>query len=231
MYFDPLYMILMLPVIVLSFYAQMKVKSNFQKYSKKRNQSGLTGREVAQMLLERNGIRDVKVAKTNGWLSDHYSPSEKVLRLSEGVYNSSSVSAVGIAAHEAGHAIQHHTKFSIMQLWLSFAKPAALASNMSIWLIMIGFFINMMGLAMFGFILFFFVVVFQIITLPVEFDASNRAKKLLSSYNIINLNDRNGVNAVLDSAALTYIAAAAASVVQLLYYAVRLGLIGGRRRD
>ncbi len=231
MFFDPIYMILMIPVAIFSFYAQAKVKSNFNKFSKIPNRSNLTGREVAELILKRNGITSVAVKKTGGWLSDHYSPAEKVLRLSERVYNSNSIAAIGIAAHEAGHAIQHHTGFSIMQLWLSFAKPASIASNMSIWLIMIGSMINIMGLAVFGFFLFLFVVVFQIITLPVEFDASNRAKKLLTDYNIISASDRKGVNSVLDSAALTYIAAATASVVQLLYWAIRLGLLGGRRND
>lgn len=228
MLFDPLYLLLSLPVFLFSFIAQWLVKSNFDKYSRKKNISGLTGKQVAEVLLSRNGIGNVRVVETSGWLSDHYSPSEKVLRLSQPVYASSSVAAIGVAAHEAGHAIQHHKGYSIMQLWLGLAKPAAFASNISIWLILSGAFLGIMGLAKVGFILFAVAVVFQIITLPVEFDASNRAKRLLAEYGIISQTDRAGINRVLNSAAMTYVAAAAASVSQLLYYAIRLGLIGRR---
>jgi uncharacterized protein len=208
-----LYIIIMLPVFIFSLWAQFKVKSSFTKYSKKFVNSGYTGAQAAELILSHNGLSDVRVERTTGWLSDHYSPNEKVLRLSNDVYNSNSISAVGVAAHEAGHAVQHSKEYSVMKLWLAFAKPAALSSNAAI-----------------GFWFFVFVVVFQIITLPVEFNASTRAKEFLYKYGVVSTEqERAGVSAVLDSAALTYVAAAAASLAQLLYFAIRLGLLGGSR--
>jgi uncharacterized protein len=225
-----LYIIIMLPVFIFSLWAQFKVKSSFTKYSKKFVNSGYTGAQAAELILSHNGLSDVRVERTTGWLSDHYSPNEKVLRLSNDVYNSNSISAVGVAAHEAGHAVQHSKEYSVMKLWLAFAKPAALSSNAAIWLIVIGFLLNLYNLAMIGFWFFVFVVVFQIITLPVEFNASTRAKEFLYKYGVVSTEqERAGVSAVLDSAALTYVAAAAASLAQLLYFAIRLGLLGGSR--
>ena len=224
---DPLYIIMMLPVMLFSIWAQFKVKSNFQKYSQYSSSSGYTGADVARLILERDGIEDVKIEQTSGWLSDHYSPTEKVLRLSSNVYGSSSISAIGVAAHEAGHTIQHHKGMAIMRLWLAFAKPAAFASNAAIWLIIIGFIMRAFALAKIGLLFFTLAVVFQIITLPLEFNASGRAKDLLYKYGIVSKRERKGVSAVLNSAAMTYVAAAVASLVQLLYFALRFGLLGG----
>lgn len=229
MYFDPLYLLLSAPVLIFSMLAQWAVKSNFSKYSKVRNSYGISGSEIARLILERNGIMDVKVKPTRGWLSDHYSPSERVLRLSEPVYNSNSIAAIGVAAHEAGHALQHKFGYSMMTLRQSLAYPASFASNISVWLIVIGALIGAMGLAKIGFVLFCIVVLFQIVTLPVEFDASRRAKKLLVEYGIADRRDSSGVASVLNAAAMTYVAAAASSISQLLYYAIRLGLFN--RRD
>ena len=229
MYFDPLYLLLSAPVLIFSMLAQWVVKSNFSKYSKVRNSYGISGSEIARLILERNGIMDVKVEPTRGWLSDHYSPSERVLRLSEPVYNSNSIAAIGVAAHEAGHALQHKFGYSMMTLRQSLAYPASFASNISVWLIVIGALIGAMGLAKIGFVLFCIVVLFQIVTLPVEFDASRRAKKLLVEYGIADRRDSSGVASVLNAAAMTYVAAAASSISQLLYYAIRLGLFN--RRD
>lgn len=229
MYFDPLYLLLSAPVLIFSMLAQWAVKSNFSKYSKVRNSYGISGSEIARLILERNGIMDVKVEPTRGWLSDHYSPSERVLRLSEPVYNSNSIAAIGVAAHEAGHALQHKFGYSMMTLRQSLAYPASFASNISVWLIVIGALIGAMGLAKIGFVLFCIVVLFQIVTLPVEFDASRRAKKLLVEYGIADCRDSSGVASVLNAAAMTYVAAAASSISQLLYYAIRLGLFN--RRD
>ncbi len=228
---DPLYIIMSLPVFLFSLYAQFKVKSNFKKYSEVNSNSGMTGREAALRILQSNGINYVRVEEVGGFLSDHYSPQEKVLRLSSKVYNSSSLSALGVAAHEAGHAIQHHTGMTLMRMWLGLAKSASIVSNLGLIILTAGFIMSILPLAKFGLILFSIVVIFQIITLPVEFDASNRAKRLLVQYGIINERDRRGVNAVLDSAAMTYVAAAASSVTTVLYYMIRLGLIGGRRSD
>lgn len=231
MFLSPLYLIMITPVFIFTIWAQWRVKHNFEKYSRYNTMSGYTGAQVADMILSQNGIADVKIEMTNGWLSDHYSPSEKVLRLSSNVYNSTSIAALGVAAHEAGHTIQHYKGYSIMQLWLALAKPAAFASNAAIWLLMIGFLLNMLQLAVLGFYFFMGAVIFQIITLPVEFDASRRAKELLFKFGIISGKEREGVAAVLNSAAMTYVAAAAASLVQLLYYAIQLGLLGGHRDD
>jgi Zn-dependent membrane protease YugP len=229
MIFDPLYIMLSAPVLIFSMLAQWAVKANFSKYSKIRNSYGISGAEIARMILERNGIMDVKVEPTRGWLSDHYSPSERVLRLSEPVYNSNSIAAIGVAAHEAGHALQHQYGYSMMTIRQSLAYPASFASNISVWLIFIGALIGAMGLAKIGFVLFCVVVLFQIVTLPVEFDASRRAKKLLIEYAIADSRDSSGVASVLNAAAMTYVAAAASSISQLLYYAIRLGLF--RNRD
>ncbi|MBQ1999636.1 MAG: zinc metallopeptidase [Spirochaetales bacterium] len=229
MYFDPLYLLISAPVLIFSMLAQWAVKSNFSKYSKVRNSYGISGSEIARLILERNGIMDVKVEPTRGWLSDHYSPSERVLRLSEPVYNSNSIAAIGVAAHEAGHALQHKFGYSMMTLRQCLAYPASFASNISVWLIVIGALIGAMGLAKIGFVLFCVVVLFQIVTLPVEFDASRRAKKLLIEYGIADSRDSSGVASVLNAAAMTYVAAAASSISQLLYYAIRLGLLN--RRD
>ncbi|MBN2544987.1 MAG: zinc metallopeptidase [Spirochaetes bacterium] len=227
-HFDPLYIVIMLPVLIFSMIAQGMVKSNFQKYSKIGTRSGYTGKDIAGIILEKNGVHNIKIEPTSGWLSDHYSPADKILRLSEGVYNSQSISALGVAAHEAGHALQHYQGMFIMKLWMGLARPISLVSNAAIFLIIIGSFLSLF-LAQIGLFFFLGVVVFQIITLPLEFNASNRAKKLLFEYNIVNREELNGVNAVLNSAALTYVAAAAAAVTQLLYFAIRLGLLGGRR--
>lgn len=231
MYFgiDPLYIFLMLPVFIFSLWAQFKVKSSFSRFSKINIESGLTGAKVAKIILEKNGITDVKIEQTMGWLSDHYSPMQRVLSLSRDVYNSSSIAAVGVAAHEVGHAIQHSKGMLIMRMWMALAKPTAIISNASIFLIIIGFILQMFMLAKIGLLFFLCVVIFQIITLPLEFNASSRAKELLFNYGLINHDERNGVSSVLTSAALTYVAAAAAAVTQLLYFAFRLGLFGGRR--
>lgn len=226
--FDPLYIILMLPVFIFSMIAQMLVRSNFERYSNVLTRSGYSGKDIAKLILEKNGVHDVKIEVTNGWLSDHYSPVEKKLRLSEEVYNSTSIAALGVAAHEAGHALQHYQGMMIMRLWMALVKPAAFMSNAAIFLILIGSFFSLF-LAKLGFLFFVGVVLFQIITLPLEFNASNRAKKLLYEYNIVSRDELSGVSAVLNSAALTYVAAAAAAVTQLIYFAIRLGLFGNRR--
>ncbi len=229
MYFygiDPLYFIMIAPVFVFSLWARFRVKSNFRKYARYKVRSGLSGKEVARLLLEKNGIRDVRIESARGMLSDHYSPVQRRLALSSGVYNSTSVSALGVAAHEVGHAIQHHRGMVIMRVWQALAVPATFMSNAAIFLIFIGFFVSLF-LAKLGFFLFLGVVLFQILTLPLEFDASRRAKDLLLKYGVITAGERRGVSAVLNSAALTYVAAAAASITQLLYFA--LILFGGRR--
>jgi uncharacterized protein len=228
MFLDPLYIMMILPVFLFSLWAQFKVKSSFSKFSKYNVSTGYKGKDAAKIILEKNGINNVRIQPTNGFLSDHYSPTQKILSLSSKVYNSSSIAALGVAAHEAGHAIQHHQGLFIMRLWMSLARPASIMSNAAIWLIIIGSIMQFFQLAIVGLFLFLGVVIFQIITLPLEFDASNKAKKMLFEYGLISNNEKQGVNTVLNSAAMTYVAAAAASITQLLYFALRLGLFGRR---
>ncbi|NKB69522.1 MAG: zinc metallopeptidase [Candidatus Latescibacteria bacterium] len=225
---DPFYWLLVGPVLIFSLVAQWMVKSKYKKYSKYGLHSGLSGAEIAQRILRANDIHDVQVEETGGWLSDHYSPTEKVLRLSPDVYGGRSVAAAGIAAHEAGHAIQHATGYIVMHAWQMLAKPATISSNMAFWIIMIGFFMGAMGMVKLGILLFSVIVLFQLITLPVEFDASRRAKRLLYEYGIIRGEEYNGMAAVLNSAAMTYVAAAASSVATLVYFLLQAGFLGGR---
>lgn len=228
MIFDPLYLIMIAPVFLFSLWASWRVKANFNEFSRYASRSGMTGADVARRILQAQGISGVPVERTEGSLTDHYSPGERVLRLSEDVYGSTSIAAIGVAAHEAGHAIQHHTGYSVMGLWQALAKPAMIGSNVAYWLILAGmFFSAMRGLALVGLILFGAVVAFQIVTLPLEFNASNRAKRLITEYGILDHAESHGVSKVLNAAAMTYIAAAASSVVTLLYYLIRLGLLGG----
>lgn len=228
MFFDPLYFMIVGPVLIFSLYAQWRVKSKYKEFSQYGLSSGHTGADIARQILRVNNIADVAVEETGGWLSDHYSPTEKVLRLSSDVYNGRSLAAAGIAAHEVGHAIQHATGYAIMNAWQALAKPAAVSSNISFWLIMIGYFMHSTGMVNLGILLFSLIVLFQIITLPVEFDASRRAKTLLYEHNIIRGQEYQGVAAVLNAAAMTYVAAAAASIAQLVYFLLRAGFLGGR---
>ena len=228
MFFDMEYLIIMAPVFIFSLGAQWMVKSRYKKFAQYSLSSGQTGAEIARQILRANRINDVAVEETGGWLSDHYSPTEKVLRLSSDVYNGRSISSAGIAAHETGHAIQHASGYAIMNLWQMLAKPATFASNFAVWALMIGFFMDMFGLIQLGILLFAFIVLFQLVTLPVEFNASSRAKSLLSQYNIIHGQEYAAVGSVLNAAAMTYVAAAAASIAQLLYFLMRAGFLGGR---
>lgn len=229
MFFDPLYMLIMAPVFIFSLVAQWLVRSRYKTYSQYGLSSGQSGADVVRQILQANGVTDVTVEETGGWLSDHYSPLEKVLRLSTDVYNGRSIASAGIAAHEAGHALQHASGYAIMNVWQTLAKPAAVASNMAFWVIFLGFMMNAMGMIKLGILLFSVIVVFQLVTLPVEFNASSRAKRLLYDYNIVRGEEYSGVAAVLSAAAMTYVAAAAASIAQLLYFLLRSGLLG--RRD
>ena len=224
---DPLYWMMMLPVLALSAFASFRVKSAFNKYSKIGSSSGKTGAEVAQEILRRNGLSHVGVSEARGFLSDHYDPGKKVVKLSANVFNSNSVAAVGIAAHETGHAIQHDKAYGPLALRNTMVPVASIGSNFAWIIIIAGFFLNMFGLVKIGVVLFSAVVVFQLITLPVEFNASSRAKRMLQEYGLVSQGDVLGVNAVLSAAAMTYVAAAASAIMTLLYFLIRLGLLGG----
>jgi Zn-dependent membrane protease YugP len=229
-FMDPLYLIIVGPTMLLALWAQMRVKSAFGKWSQVPASSRMTGAQAAQRMLQGAGLTDVGIEPAHGFLSDHYDPRVKKLRLSANVYEGRSVAAMGIACHEAGHALQHAKGYAPLQLRTAFLPVASIGSWLAWPLIMIGLMLQSSNLAVAGIVLFAGVVLFQMVTLPVEFDASNRAKEQLRSLGIIQSNqDAGGVAAVLNAAALTYVAATVAAIAQLLYFAMRAGLLGGRR--
>lgn len=221
MIFDPVYLILIAPALLLSIWASWRVKANFNKYSRVATMRGITGARAAAELLRSAGIGDVQIVRAKGLLSDHYNPLTKTLALSEGVYDSPSVAAVGVAAHEAGHAIQHAQGY--FPLWLrSVLVPTAnIGSSIGYLVMLFGLLLSSAGMIYIGALLFSAVLFFQIITLPVEFNASSRAKLLLAQHGIITDRERDGVNAVLNAAALTYVAAAVSTLMTLLYFLLR----------
>lgn len=229
MFFDPVYLLFMAPGLVLALWASFRTKRTFAKYSKVRTLNGLTGAQAAQRLLERAGISDVEIVPTRGTLSDHYHPVKKTLALSEPVYGSSSVAAVGVACHEAGHAIQHARAYKPLWLRSALVPTVGFSSTASYVILMAGFMMQSQKLILLGALAFSAVVLFQLITLPVEFDASNRAKRLAVENGIVIESEREGMNKVLNAAALTYVAAAVSAVLTLLYYLIRAGALGGRR--
>ena len=227
--FDMTYLILvMVPTLVLSLGASWMVKSAFKRYSRQPSSTGYTGAQAAQVLLDRAGIRDVQVVPTNGYLSDHYNPTKKTLALSEAVYSSRSVAAIGIACHEAGHAIQHARHYAPLWVRSALVPTVGIGSQLGMWAMMLGLFIHPYVVG-FGAVLFSGVVLFQLVTLPVEFDATARAKRLALEYGLIRPAERQGMDRVLNAAALTYVAAAASSILTLLYFLWRAGLLGGSR--
>ena len=221
MFFDPMYFILVVPTMLLALFAQFRVSSTFKKYSKVMSEKGISGCETAKALLKSNGIDDVEVVMTPGRLSDHYDPVKRVLRLSEEVYNGRSLASIGVAAHEAGHAIQHKVGYSPLKVRHGLFPIANIGSQLAFPLIFIGMLFNALALAKIGIIFFSGAVIFQIVTLPVEFNASKRALALIQSSNIVSSKEAEGAKAVLDSAAMTYVAGAAAAVMQLLYFILR----------
>ncbi len=226
-FFDPLYLILALPGLLLGLWAQARVKGTFNKYSKVRTTRGATGAEIARYLLDQQGLQDVRIEESQGFLSDHYDPRTRVLRLSPDVYRQPSVAAAGVAAHEMGHAMQHAIGYTPLKIRSAIVPAVQFGSSLAPILFIIGFLLNFTSLAWLGVILFAAAVVFSLVTLPVEFDASKRAKTLLSGSGILSLQEAQGVGKVLNAAALTYVAAAVAAIGQLLYYV--LLLTGGRR--
>jgi len=229
MYFDPMYLMIIAPGLLLSFWASWRVKSNFKKYSQVRSGRNITGAQAAAELLQSAGINDVEIVKTRGMLSDHYNPLKKTLALSEGVYDSPSVASVGIAAHEAGHAIQHAEHYGPLWLRSVLVPTASIGSNIGYMMMLFGLMLSWAGLMYVGMILFSAVLLFQLVTLPVEFNASSRAKVLLVNRGIITDRERVGVDKVLNAAAMTYVAAVVSTLLTLLYFLLRSGLLGGRR--
>ena len=226
MFFDPLYILFSLPAILLALFAQARVKANFAKFSRVATMRGVTGAQVARSLLDSNGLQQVKVERAKGFLSDHYDPRTKVLRLSPAVHDSHSVAAAGIAAHEMGHALQDARNYAPLGLRSVMVPSVRLGSWAGPILFLIGYWVNVTGLAWFGLALFAATVVFALVTLPVEFDASRRAKQLLVNHGVLASQEMAGVNKVLNAAALTYVAGALQAISTLLYYAF---ILMGRR--
>ena len=229
MIFDPMYFLFIVPGLALSIWASVRVKSAFNKYSKVRSQHGFTGAEAALELLRGAGITDVRIVRSHGMLSDHYNPVTKTLALSEGVYDSDSIAAVGVATHEAGHAIQHARHYAPLWVRSALVPTANIGSSLGYFVMLIGLFMASTNMVLVGAVLFSAVLLFQIVTLPVEFNASNRAKTLVVEQGIVSIQERQGIDKVLNAAALTYVAAAVSTLLTLLYFLWRAGLIGGRR--
>lgn len=214
---------IIIPPLILALWAQTKVKHNYLKYSKLRSNKGYTGEQVARELLRINGITDVKVAKVPGELTDHYDPRTKTIRLSDNIYSSTSVSALSIAAHETGHALQHNQNYAPLGIRSALVPAVNIGSNSAMPLFMLGILLTAFGgsvfgqqLMLFGIILFTAVVLFQIVTLPVEFNASSRAIAMLQSNNFLDSTEIKPAKEVLNAAALTYVAAAASTLASLL---------------
>jgi len=215
---------------VLSLIASAKVNSTFNKFNKVRSASGMTGAEAAQRILQQNGIYDVAIEHISGNLTDHYDPKNKVLRLSDATYASNSVAAVGVAAHECGHALQHNVGYLPLRIRSAIVPAANIGSKLGIPIILLGvllgsnYFLIELGIWVFS-----LAVLFQIVTLPVEFNASNRAMAMMERYGILGGDELRSTRKVLSAAAMTYVAAAASSILQLLRLILLFG--GGRRRD
>jgi Zn-dependent membrane protease YugP len=227
MFFDPLYLVMIAPALILSIWAKFKVKTAFAKYGKVSTMRGLTGAEAAQQILHSSGLAGIRIEQGRGFLSDHYDPRKKVLRLSPDVYGRSSISAVGVAAHEAGHALQDARDYAPLKLRSALVPAAQIGSNLAWPLLFLGFFLGATGMIKLGVILFSAAVLFQVVTLPVEFNASSRALAALESSGVLSSTEIPGARKVLNAAAMTYVAAAITAVLQLLYFLLRSGLLGG----
>lgn len=223
--YDPTFIIL-IPALLLTFYAQTKIQSVFSKYLRVHSLNGISGAEAARRVLNNNGLYDVSIEVIPGRLTDHYDPSSRVLRLSRDVYYGDSIASIGVAAHEAGHAIQHHEGYIPISIRNALVPVANLGSNLSWILVIVGLIIRWMNLVYLGIWLFAAVVLFQVITLPVEFNASSRALKQLKNVGVLYEGEVDGAKKVLDAAALTYVAAVFVAISQL----IRLLLIA-RDRD
>ena len=229
--FDWTYVYLVLPCLILSLWASARVNMTFKRYSRQFSSRGITGADAAQRVLHANGVAGVRIERIGGSLTDHYDPTSNVIRLSDDVYGSTSTAAIGVACHEAGHAVQYAQDYAPIKLRAAIIPVTNFGSKLAMPLILLGILFSSLGNASdffinLGIICFGFSVVFQLVTLPVEFNASRRAVKILESTGMLNEEEVSGTKKVLKAAALTYVAGAAASILQLL----RLIAIGGRRR-
>ncbi|MFT7617277.1 MAG: Zn-dependent membrane protease YugP [Planctomycetota bacterium] len=226
-WFDPMYLLFVGPCLILSGICTWWVKSSFAKYSQVGARNGMTGAQIAKAILEYNNVHDVSIEVTGGYLSDHYDPTSRTLRLSEQNYSGKSIAALGIAAHEVGHAIQHAEAYIWLGMRSKLVPIASLGTSFSYILVIAGTLLHFSGLAQLGVFLFGFATLFTLITLPVEFDASNRAIASLEGGAILQADELVGARRVLRAAASTYVAAAITSIATLLYFAMRAGLLGG----
>jgi Zn-dependent membrane protease YugP len=229
MYFNPMYFVFALPALILALIAQARVRSAVNKYSRVRTMRGVTGARVARALLDSAGSQDVAVERSAGLLSDHYDPLSRTLRLSPAVFDTPSIAAVGIAAHESGHALQHAERYMPLQARSAIVPAVQFGSWLGPIVFFLGMLLNFEALAWGGVILFAGVALFALVTLPVEFDATRRAKRMLQEFGYVSGEEAVGVNRVLDAAALTYVAGLAQALSTLLYYIFLL--TGFRRRD
>jgi Zn-dependent membrane protease YugP len=218
MFFDPMYLLFAAPALIVMLYAQWRVSSTYKKYSKVSNTQRKTGADMALLLLRANGLSDVKVEETKGVLTDHYDPRKKRLRLSRDVYRLSSVSAMGIVAHEVGHALQDNTGYIPMKIRGALVPVANVGTWLGYGCFLVGILLSITNLVWAGVILFSGAVIFSLITLPVEFNASARARQMLKSNGLVTAAESDGASAVLSAAALTYVAALLQAVSSLMYY-------------
>jgi Zn-dependent membrane protease YugP len=227
LYFDPRYLLFALPALLLGLYAQLKVRGAFSRYSQVR--AGITGAQAARRLLDGQGLHDVTIEEARGFLSDHYDPRSRTLRLSPKVARTDSLAAVGVAAHEAGHALQHAAAYWPLQVRSAMVPTVQFGSWLGPVIFFLGLMMNLTSIAWLGVILFGGVALFSLVTLPVELDASRRAKALLQERFMVDSQGMVGISKVLNAAAMTYVAAAIQAISTLLYYVFLLG--GSRRRD
>src|SRR5947209_292149 len=229
LWFDPMYFLFLLPGILLALWAQARVQSAYAQASRIPARSGYTGAQAADALLHAAGVPRVDIEPVQGFMTDHYVPGQHVLRLSPEVYSGRSLAALGIAAHEAGHAIQDANRYPLLVLRNGLVPLASVGSNLSWIIIMAGFFLHLAGLIYVGIVAFAVTVLFLLINLPVDFDASRRARLALVDSGLVTAEEDYYVKRVLDAAALTYVAATLSSLMTLLYFLFRSGLLGGRR--
>ena len=221
MWYDYYYFILVIPAMLVSLWAQIRVKGTYSKMSKLQNTRGLTGAQAAQRVLSYYGITDVRIEQVAGTLTDHYDPRDNVIRLSQGVYNASTIAAVGIACHEAGHAAQHAESYKPIAVRNAILPVANIGSSSGLWIAVIGLMLNWTILVQIGIILYAFVALFQLVTLPVEFNASSRALKVIDETGMLQDEEYKGARKVLSAAAMTYVAALLVSIMSLLRLILR----------
>jgi Zn-dependent membrane protease YugP len=232
MFYDPVYFLFLIPGLILAGIASLLVKTTFGRYSHVRAYSGMTGAQAAERMMRTNGVFDVRVEETQGFLSDHYDPTQKVLRLSPNVYASNSLAAVGVACHEAGHALQHAAEYAPLKLRTVLVPVTNFSSMSAFYVFFAGMLFRMQPMVYAGCALFAVAFLFALVTLPVEWDASARAKQHLVLSGIVSPGQEREAGRVLNAAFLTYLAGAVSSLMTLLYFLLRAGIIGGgRNRD